>query len=118
MPASDAHNLPTTAKKEQQSTQHNRLKALRLKKHWSQVYVATMIGTNDVTVSRWESGATFPSLYYRQQLCELFGKSAEELGLLPSSAKLAPEDRPTHLSHPAIWWVPYRRNVFFTGRES
>ncbi len=117
MTSSDAHSLPPIAKKERQPTHNNRLKAQRLKKHWSQVYVATMIGTNDVTVSRWESGATFPSLYYRQQLCELFGKSAEELGLLPSSAEPVQEDRSPHPGRPAIWWVPYRRNSFFTGRE-
>ncbi|GAC1393514.1 MAG: hypothetical protein NVSMB38_21820 [Ktedonobacteraceae bacterium] len=38
-----------------------------------------MIGTNDVTVSRWENGTSFPSLYYREKLCTLFGKSPDEL---------------------------------------
>lgn len=31
---------------------NEQLKAQRLKKNWTQVYVATMIGTSDVEVSR------------------------------------------------------------------
>src|SRR5436305_13023470 len=64
---------------------NERLKAQRLKKNWTQVYVATMIGTNDVEVSRWETGVSIPSLYFRERLCELFGASPEELGFVSSS---------------------------------
>jgi DNA-binding XRE family transcriptional regulator len=119
MSASNPPGKPPSEKKETQPAPNTRLKAQRLKKHWSQVYVATMIGTNDVTVSRWESGATFPSLYYRQQLCELFGKSAEELGLLPPvEGPEQHEPLPSQPSAPAIWKVPQRRNPFFTGRAT
>ncbi len=122
MIASNAPSLALTAKKEMHAAPNTRLKAQRLKKHWSQVYVATMIGTNDVTVSRWESGATFPSLYYRQQLCELFGKSAEELGLIPPVAELVQNEPtptpPMPARSAALWRVPSRRNPFFTGREA
>jgi tetratricopeptide (TPR) repeat protein len=122
MTASNGHNLALTAKKElTQAAPNTRLKAHRLKKHWSQVYVATMIGTNDVSVSRWESGATFPSLYYRQQLCELFGKSAEELGLIPAIAEIGQQEAPpapAPARSSALWRVPSRRNPFFTGREA
>lgn len=62
-----------------------RLKAHRLKKNWTQVYVATMIGTSDVEVSRWETGAAEPSLYFREKLCELFGVSPEALGFVAES---------------------------------
>lgn len=104
-------------KKESPTTPNIRLKAQRLRKRWSQVYVATMIGTTDVTVSRWENGATFPSLYYQQQLCELFGKSAEELGLLPVIEETSQAERsPSHVRS-VVWNVPYRRNPLFTGRE-
>jgi tetratricopeptide (TPR) repeat protein/transcriptional regulator with XRE-family HTH domain len=104
-------------KKETQATPNTRLKAQRLRKQWSQVYVATMIGTNDVTVSRWENGTNFPSLYYQQKLCELFGKSAEELGFVPATEE-ASQIREKALERcPAIWNVPIRRNPFFTGRE-
>ena len=47
------------------------------------------IGTTTVNVNRWESGLTSPSLYFRQKLCELFGKSAEELGLVLDPSELA-----------------------------
>ncbi len=103
-------------KKELQATPNTRLKAQRLRKQWSQVYVATMIGTNDVTVSRWESGVTFPSLYYREKLCELFGKSAEELGLLPAAEETSQQEKAAGRGQ-TIWNVPARRNPFFTGRE-
>ena len=43
---------------------------------WSQEQVAEMIGTTGPNVSRWERGITIPNLYFRQKLCELFGKSA------------------------------------------
>jgi tetratricopeptide (TPR) repeat protein len=33
-------------------------------------------------VSRWEQGLAVPYPYYREQLCVLYGKTAEELGLL------------------------------------
>jgi tetratricopeptide (TPR) repeat protein/transcriptional regulator with XRE-family HTH domain len=119
MPASNPPDKPSLEKKEPSPTPNTLLKAQRLKKHWSQVYVATMIGTNDVTVSRWESGTTFPSLYYRQQLCELFGKSAEELGLIPPIEELEPSGLPeAPRSSSAIWKVPHRRNPFFTGRTA
>jgi tetratricopeptide (TPR) repeat protein/transcriptional regulator with XRE-family HTH domain len=104
-------------KKEIQATPNTRLKAQRLRKQWSQVYVATMIGTNDVTVSRWENGTNFPSLYYQQKLCELFGKSAEELGLVPAAEEASQTREKVPERCPTIWNVPIRRNPFFTGRE-
>lgn len=104
-------------KKEAPTTPNIRLKAQRLRKQWSQVYVATRIGTNDVTVSRWENGTTFPSLYYREKLCELFGKSAEDLGLLPTTKETSQMEEDTSLICSTLWNVPYRRNPLFTGRE-
>jgi transcriptional regulator with XRE-family HTH domain len=68
------------------------LKAQRLKKNWTQVYVATIIGTSDVEVSRWETGASIPTLYFREKLCELFGKTPEELGFV-SDAAVPQEER-------------------------
>src|SRR5258707_9691960 len=49
---------------------------------WSRNYVAEKIESDPRTVARWERGKTFPSPYYRQKLCELFGKKADELGLI------------------------------------
>ncbi len=63
---------------------NEQLKAHRLKKNWTQVYVATRIGTSDVEVSRWETGAAKPTLYFRERVCELFGASPEALGFVSS----------------------------------
>jgi transcriptional regulator with XRE-family HTH domain len=65
---------------------NERLKAQRLKKNWTQVYVATMIGTSDVEVSRWETGVSSPSLYFREKLCELFCTAPEALGFVSDTA--------------------------------
>jgi len=61
-----------------------RLKREREHRGWSQKYVADQIGTDAFTVNRWENGVTFPMPHHRRMLCKLFGKSVEELGLLPS----------------------------------
>ncbi len=92
---------------------NERLKAQRLKKNWTQVYVATMIGTSDVEVSRWETGAAEPTLYFREKLCALFGTTPEALGFVT-----AVESGQEVSEHPSsLWNLPYRRNPFFTGRE-
>jgi transcriptional regulator with XRE-family HTH domain len=53
----------------------------RLRRHWTQLEVADQLGTTPGNVSRWERGITSPGPYFRNQLCELFGKNARELGL-------------------------------------
>jgi transcriptional regulator with XRE-family HTH domain len=94
---------------------------------WSQEQVAEMIGTTAPSVSRWEHGNTFPGLHFRQKLCELFGKSAEELGflqdvtsednqgLLSQFKDEQPPPLPVPMVNAPIWYVPYRKNPFFTG---
>ena len=102
------------------------LKHERELRGWTQSYVAERVGTNQINVSRWETGATAPNPYFRQQLSELFGKSIQELGLIhevseehTDNSSIVP-DAPTsyEFSSPLpLWFVPYRRNPFFTGRE-
>jgi len=58
-----------------------RLVAERLHRHWTQLEVADQLGTTPGNVSRWERGITSPGPYFRSRLCELFGRSARELGL-------------------------------------
>src|SRR5436190_23945352 len=78
---------------------NERLRAQRLKKNWTQVYVATLIGTSDVEVSRWETGTAMPTLYFREQLCALFGRTPQELGLI-ATPEIEQEERFTRpLSH-------------------
>jgi tetratricopeptide (TPR) repeat protein/DNA-binding XRE family transcriptional regulator len=88
----------------------------REQRHWSQTELARMLGTTYLSVCRWENGVTSPSLYFRKQLCDLFGVSAEELGLVITSAERSTStvSIPSVVSH---WNVPYRRNPFFTGRQ-
>lgn len=73
--------------------------------HWTQEDVAEQIGAPDAKmVGKWERGIILPTAHYRQQLIMLFGKSARELGLVRK------DEVP-------FWSVPYRQNLFFTGRE-
>jgi transcriptional regulator with XRE-family HTH domain len=71
-------------KKARQATPNNLLRQARQERGWTQKDVADQIGAPlDLNVTRWERGTARPSAYYVQKLCELFGKSARELGLLP-----------------------------------
>src|SRR5215469_1082906 len=58
-----------------------RLVTERLRRRWTQQEVAEQLGTTPGNVSRWERGITSPGPYFRSRLCELFGRSARELGL-------------------------------------
>ena len=65
----------------------------RLRHRWTQLEVAAQLGTTPGNVSRWERGITSPGPYFRRKLCELFGKSAQELGLTWDEL-LVPSPRP------------------------
>jgi tetratricopeptide (TPR) repeat protein/transcriptional regulator with XRE-family HTH domain len=71
------------------------LRRAREERNWSQQEVADQIGTTLVNVSRWERNVTSPQPYYRQKLCDLFGKSAHELGLLELHSGTATDDPPS-----------------------
>ncbi|HEX3639654.1 MAG TPA: NB-ARC domain-containing protein, partial [Ktedonobacteraceae bacterium] len=58
------------------------LRIERLRRGWTQAKVAEELGVDTRTVSRWERGKGVPYPYFRDQLCVLFGKTAEQLGLL------------------------------------
>src|ERR1700730_4248593 len=73
---------PVATKKVRQRTPNQRLKTERELRGWSQKYVADQLGADHYYLSRWERGTAFPSPYYRQNVCVLFGKNAKELGLL------------------------------------
>src|SRR6266496_1946551 len=51
---------------------------------WTQRDVAEKIGTYPMNISKWERGEANPSQEFQQKLCELFGCSYEDLGLLQS----------------------------------
>ena len=105
----------------------SRLKLARESRGWSQSELAERIGTDQVTISRWERMSHRPSPYFRQRLAETFGKSIEELGLATEAPVLVQDaamnaTSPTIMAAPAViprpfyWHVPYLRNPFFTGR--
>src|SRR5215831_5548287 len=59
------------------------LKVEREQRGWSQARVAEAVGVSTQTVIRWEQRRAIPYPYYREQLAQLFGKSVQELELLP-----------------------------------
>ncbi len=94
-------------KKDKKSPLNSRLHDARLERGWSQQDLAELVGTTFVNISRWENGSNFPTPYYRQKLCHVFGKTPAELGLIPPRSQAN-----------RIWTVPFLRNPFFTGRKS
>ena len=69
-------------KKAAHATPNRLLRAARIERGWTQQQVADRIGAPlPLSISRWENGMTFPSAYYIERLCQLFGKSVSELGL-------------------------------------
>ncbi len=77
---------------------HVQLRYERERRNWSQADLAEKVGCDTKTVGRWENGETFPRSYHRQAMCELFGKSAEELGLM--------ERRSTYSATPGTFSSP------------
>jgi predicted ATPase/transcriptional regulator with XRE-family HTH domain len=70
-------------KKAAQATPNRLLRAARKERGWTQQQVADRIGAPlSLNISRWENGTAFPSAYYTERLCQLFGKSVRELGLI------------------------------------
>lgn len=74
---------------------NSRLRMARKEREWSHRKLADLLGTTDVTISRWENAVVMPSPYFRQRLCELFGMSDQELGLIavPVEKETEGEDR-------------------------
>jgi predicted NACHT family NTPase len=76
------------------------LKREREQRNWSQEALAEQLETTHITISRWERGISSPSPHFRQKLCELFEKNAEELGFsqsqdptpLPSDVPSPPQE--------------------------
>jgi len=58
------------------------LKRERELRGWSQAKLAAEVGCSSKAVGRWERGERLPQAYYRSRIFKLFGKDAEEFGLL------------------------------------
>jgi transcriptional regulator with XRE-family HTH domain len=55
----------------------NEIRALRRRKGWTQAELASRLGTDPVTVSRWERGVSHPRPSARVRLLELSGDQPE-----------------------------------------
>ena len=73
---------------------HVQLRYERERRGWSQADLASKVNSDPKTVARWERGAGLPRPYHRQALCAIFGKNAEEFGLI-SGPRASPETAPT-----------------------
>lgn len=107
---------------------NHRLRQERLQRNWRQREMAELLGTTSLSITRWERGTHQPSTYFRVKLCALFGKSAEDLGLIADAAPESqhPETATASTNNEApslfpnashLWYIPYARNPCFTGRQ-
>jgi len=80
------------------------LRVERERRGWSQARVAEALGVSTRTVNRWELRIAIPYPYYREQLAQLFGKSVQELDLLP--AEQEPGSQPDLPQEPAVALAP------------
>ena len=96
-----------------------RLVEERMRRHWTQLEVADQLGTTPGNVSRWERGLTSPRPYFRRKLCELFGSSAQKLGLAWDTTGDAPDPLPETpaLAASLQGYVPAQNSPVFTGHE-
>src|SRR5437879_13403241 len=90
------------------------LKAEREKRGWSLAKLAEVLGTTTRTVSRWEQGLAVPYPYYREQLCILYEKTAEELGLLSDTKQsdVVVEEAIPPVPEPVVPDVPVPQSSF------
>src|SRR5262249_20058057 len=91
---------------------NEQLRRERQRRGWSREYVAEQIGLADAkTIGRWERGVAFPSSYFLQKLCTLFGMLAQDLGLYQQKSDnfsvprqlLADQDNVIPLSTPPLY---------------
>jgi predicted ATPase/Tfp pilus assembly protein PilF/transcriptional regulator with XRE-family HTH domain len=97
------------------------LRAARLRQGWTIEDVARLIEAPDPhNVARWERGEATPRLRYQRELCRIFKKSSEELGLHPgepakSDQQAVPSTEDTPKNAP-MWKMPVQLTSFI-GRE-
>ncbi len=96
-----------------------RLVVERMRRRWTQLEVADQLGTTPGNVSRWERGITSPGPYFRRKLCELFGSSAQDLGLTwdESDEALSPHTQASVLAASFQKDASARSHPSFTDRE-
>jgi WD40 repeat protein/transcriptional regulator with XRE-family HTH domain len=86
---------------------HEQLRYERELRGWSQADLAEKVRCDTKTIGRWESGDRFPRPYHRQSLCEIFGKNAEQLGLLKEKpGNIKPFSPPSHILEAPLFPTP------------
>ncbi|EFH89900.1 helix-turn-helix transcriptional regulator [Ktedonobacter racemifer] len=85
----------------------NRLRQERLRRHLSQEALAEALALSARSIRRWEQGQALPQASVRLQLSRFFGLRLEDLF----------GDQETQAPPTPLWYVPYPRNPFFTGRD-
>ena len=63
-----------------------KLRAARLKKHWTLEQAAERVGVEPNTLYRWEKGVAMPRAYNVQKICEVYEATALELDVEDSGA--------------------------------
>ena len=100
-------------------TPNDQLRSARREKHMSREQLGELVGTNGITVARWERGERVPDAAARAKLCEVFQQSPAELGLTQTMAPAAtpiPKMPPAAaLYDPAIPLLP---TLPLIGREA
>ena len=69
------------------------LRNAREERGWTQQQLADEMKVGVTTVRSWERGVS-PHLPVRSRLCEIFGMTAEQLGLVPNGASHLHEKKP------------------------
>jgi tetratricopeptide (TPR) repeat protein/transcriptional regulator with XRE-family HTH domain len=99
-------------KKAAQAIPNQLLRRARQERGWTQKMVAERVGApNDMMVTRWERGKTFPSPYYVERLCQLFEQKASDLGLLREAPTPAPLLPPVRSRHSRVFEEPRAAQV-------
>ncbi|MBV9692043.1 MAG: helix-turn-helix domain-containing protein [Ktedonobacteraceae bacterium] len=104
------------------------LRRERERRCWTQQELADRVGTTTVNISRWERGVNRPFPILRRKLCDVFEKDTEQLGLVYDetvehyATKILQNTNSSSIVPPvensaSLWYMPQRRNRFFTGRE-
>jgi transcriptional regulator with XRE-family HTH domain len=73
--------------------ERTKLATARYEKGWSQEEVAERVGVTRNTFSKWERGKVVPYPIHVHRLCQLFGKTAEELNLVNTQSEAVWEER-------------------------
>src|SRR5260370_2466658 len=93
---------------------HEQLRYERELRGWSQADLAEKVRCDTKTIGRWESGDSIPRPYHRQSLCEIFGKNAEEFGLVEEEVT-ARDELSLSLIREDVGEAPYVVNLY--GRD-